>query len=81
MNSKGNRGTAVFELTKRKRVASESPETHAYKMPELVKYAYRTFEQTTRDTIAKDYFIQGLANKSVTGRIRVSWGRQELRKT
>ena len=57
MNSKGN---AVFELNKRNRLPSESPETYAYKISELVKYAYPTLEQTTRDTITKDYFIQGL---------------------
>lgn len=56
-----DRETAIFELHKRKRLLTESPETYAYKLSELVNYAYPAFDQATRDTIAKDYFVQGLA--------------------
>ena len=58
-----NRETAIFELNNRKRHADESAQTFAYKLMELVKLAYPSFEDNVRKTIAKDYFVKGIHPK------------------
>ena len=55
-----NREAAIFELNNRKRDKDESPQTFAFKLLELVKLAYPSFEDEARKTIAKDYFIRGV---------------------
>ena len=55
-----NREEAIFELSNRPRKQGESPHTYAYKLIELVKLAYPTFNDETRATLAKDYFVRGL---------------------
>ena len=55
-----NREAAIFELNNRKRDKDESPQTFAFKLLELVKLAYPSFEDEARKTIAKDYFIRGI---------------------
>ena len=51
---------AVHELSNRKRFCDESAQTFAFKIEELVKLAYPTFNDEVRQTIAKDYFVKGL---------------------
>ena len=62
---KGNqdRETAIHELNNRKRKPDESAQTFAFKIMELVKLAYPTFNEDTRKTIAKDYFVRGVHSK------------------
>ena len=55
-----NREEAIFELSNRPRKQGESPHTYAYKLIELVKLAYPTFNDETRATLAKEYFVRGL---------------------
>ena len=55
-----NREEAIFELSNRPQRQGESPQTYAYKLVELVKLAYPTFNDETRATLAKDYFVRGL---------------------
>ena len=55
-----NREEALFTLSKRSRNLGESANTYAYKLMELVKLAYPDFDDTTRATLAKDYFVRGL---------------------
>ena len=55
-----NREAAIFELNNRKREKDESPQTFAFKLLELVKLAYPSFEDEALKTIAKDYFIRGV---------------------
>lgn len=55
-----NREEAMFELSNRSRKHGESAHTYAYKLLELVKLAYPTFNDETRATLAKDYFVRGL---------------------
>ena len=59
---KGNqdREAAIFELNNRKREKEESPQSFAFKLLQLVKLAYPSFEDEQRKTIAKDYFIRGV---------------------
>lgn len=57
---KRNREIAIDALSNRSRLQNESAETFAYKISELVKYAYPNFDQTTRDALSKDYFTKGL---------------------
>ncbi len=58
-----DRDTAIFELNNHKRKPDESYQTFAFKIIELIKLAYPTFDDNTRKTIAKDYFIKGLHSK------------------
>ncbi len=58
-----DREIAIQELASRKRQQDESPQTFAFKIQELVKLAYPTFNDETRQTIAKDYFVNGLHQK------------------
>ena len=53
---KGNqdRETAIHELNNRKRKPDESAQTFAFKIMELVKLAYPTFNEDTHKTIGKD---------------------------
>ena len=62
---KGNqdREMAIHELNNRKRKPDESAQTFAFKIMELVKLAYPTFNEDTRKTIAKDYFVRGVHPK------------------
>ena len=56
-----NRQEAIQELDIRTRTSSsESAHTFAYKLTELVKLSYPTFDAAVRSTIAKDYFVRGL---------------------
>ena len=59
---KGNqdRELAVHELSNRKRFCDESAQTFAYKIEQLVKLAYPSFNDEARQTIARDYFVKGL---------------------
>ena len=59
---KGNqdREAAIFELNNRKREKEESPQSFAFKLLQLVKLAYPSFEDEQRKTIAKDYFVRGV---------------------
>ena len=59
---RSNREEALSQLSGRKREHSESSQSFAYKLLELVKLAYPDFEKNTQETIAKDYFIAGLHN-------------------
>ena len=58
-----DRETAIVELSSRRRKSDESPQTFAYKIIELVKLAYPSFDDNTRKTIAKDYYLKGLHPK------------------
>ena len=58
-----DREIAIQELASRTRQHDESPQTFAFKIQELVKLAYPTFDDETRQTIAKDYFVKGLHQK------------------
>ena len=62
---KGNqdREMAIHELNNRKRKPDESAQTFAFKIMELVKLAYPTFNEDTHKTIAKDYFVRGVHPK------------------
>lgn len=55
-----NREEALSILGSRVRAPDESPHTFAYKLSELVKLAYPSFEDTVRKAIAKDYFMKGV---------------------
>ena len=55
-----DREEAIATLNDRRRKSEESPQTYAYKIVELVKLAYPTFNVATRKTIAKDYYMRGL---------------------
>ena len=55
-----DREEALSELSKRKREVGESAQNFAYKILELVKLAYPTFESKTQETISRDYFVNGL---------------------
>ena len=55
-----NREEALFTLSNRVRNPNESAYTYAYKLKELVKLAYPSFDSSTRAVIAKDYFVRGL---------------------
>lgn len=55
-----NREEALFTLSNRTRNKGESAHTFAYKLTELVKLAYPDFDNSTRNTLAKDYFVRGL---------------------
>ena len=47
-------------LSNRKRFRDESAQTFAYKIEQLVKLAYPSFNDEACQTIAKDYFVKGL---------------------
>ena len=55
-----NREEAIHILSSRQRKPEESPETFAYKIRELIKLAYPTFDDGARKTLSKDYFIRGI---------------------
>ena len=55
-----NREEALSVLSSRRRGPKESPLTFAHKLTELVKLAYPSFDNGTRQTIAKDYFMKGV---------------------
>ena len=58
-----NREEAITELDQRKRFPKESADTYAFKILELVKLAYPTFEDAVRQSLAKDIFILGLSSE------------------
>ena len=58
-----DREIAIHELSSRARHHDESPQTFAFKVQELVKLAYPTFDDEARQTVAKDYFVKGLHQK------------------
>ena len=58
-----DREAAIVELNNRRRKSDESAQTFAYKIIELVKLAYPSFDDSTRKTIAKDYFMKGVHPK------------------
>ena len=55
-----NREEALFTLSNRVRNPNESAYTYAYKLKELVKLAYPSFDSSTCAVIAKDCFVRGL---------------------
>ena len=55
-----NRDEAIHLLSDRRRKPDESPQTFAYKILELVKLSYPTFEDGARKTVAKDYYMRGV---------------------
>jgi hypothetical protein len=55
-----DREEAIVQLQKRCRQVEEPTLTFAYKLLELVKLAYPDFNENTRGTIAKDYYVKGL---------------------
>ena len=57
---KRNREVAIDELAHRVRLPNEAAENFSYKISELVKYAYPNFNENTRMTLCKDYFVKGL---------------------
>lgn len=59
---KRNREEALDQLGKRSRQEGESAQNYAYKLKELVKLAYPSFENKIQETIAKDYFVKGVHN-------------------
>ena len=58
-----NRDFAITQLNERRRKPEESAQTFAFKVMELTKLAYPTFEDTIRKTIAKDYYVKGIHPK------------------
>ena len=58
-----DREIAVHELSSRARHHYESPQTFAFKIQELTKLAYPTFDDESRQTVAKDYFVKELHQK------------------
>ena len=54
-----NREEAIHILSTRRRQPEESPQTYAYKLMELVKLSYSSFDVASQKTIAKDYFVRG----------------------
>ena len=61
-----NRETAIKELNNQKLKPLELYATHAYKITELMKLAYPDFDENTRMTIAKDYFVNALSSDTQT---------------
>ena len=55
-----NREEALAILQNRVQASTESPQTFAYKLTELVQLAYPGFSPTVRQTIAKDYYMKGV---------------------
>lgn len=55
-----NREEAIHILGSRCQQEDESPQTFAYKLVELVKLSYPTFDDAVRLTIAKDYYMRGV---------------------
>ncbi len=58
-----NRDLAITQLNERRRKPEESAQTYAFKIMELTKLAYPTFEEKIRKTIAKDHYIKGIHPK------------------
>ena len=54
------RVSLVAAIKDYKQQNEETPQTFAYKILELVKLAYPTFEDNVRLTIAKDYYMKGM---------------------
>ena len=57
---KQNRETSIQELNNRKQHQGESALTFAYKVLDLVKLSYPTFDEEAQKVTAKDYFVRGL---------------------
>ena len=55
-----DREETLYELSHRTLQADGSFQTFAYKLIELVKLVYSSFEDTVQEAIAKDYFVKGL---------------------
>lgn len=55
-----DRAEALSELSKCKREVGESKQNFGYKILELVKSSYPTFESKTQETILRDNFVNGL---------------------
>ena len=55
-----NREVAMEELKHKERLPAEGAEVFAYRVLELVKYAYPKFDSATVSSLAKDYFVKGL---------------------
>ena len=58
-----DREEAINKVTTHRRKAEESPQTFAFKIMELVRLAYPSFDKTNQDTIAKDYCMKGIHPK------------------
>ena len=61
--SNQDREMAMYEWTTRRRKQGESPQTFIYKIMELVKLAYPSFDHANQETIAKDYYMKGIHPK------------------
>ena len=57
---KQDRELAIYELNIRKQQHGELAQTYAYKLREVVKLAYPSFEDDVQKTITKDYFFSGI---------------------
>ena len=60
---KQDREEAIFQLGNRTRHPDESVQTFAHKITELVRLAHPSFDETTTNTIAIDYYVRGLHQK------------------
>ena len=58
-----DREAAIVELNNRRQKSDESAQTFAYKIIALVKLAYPSFDDNTRKTMAKDYYLKGVHPK------------------
>ena len=58
-----DREVAIHELATRHRKPEESPQTFAFKIMELVRLAYPSFDNINQETIAKGYFMKGIHPK------------------
>ena len=58
-----NRDEALSSLMNCTRSPTETPQSFAYKVSRLVTLAYSTLPVTTRDIIAKDYFVNSLSKE------------------
>ena len=58
-----NREEALKQLNSRGLLPTESFATFSYKLSEMVKLAYPNFNNGTRSTIAKDFFVKGMTSE------------------
>ena len=58
-----NREEALHQLNNRRLQQTESVSTFSYKVSELVRLAYKDFNEVTRSTITKDYFVKALSQE------------------
>ena len=61
-----DREVAIIEVSNCTCKQDKSAQTFAFKIQELMKVVYPTFDENARNTISKDYFIKGLHPKMQT---------------